>query len=102
MRVELGGHMESFDWVYTTDEVAEILKCHPNAVRGLEDKGVLHRLPYVPGVKFSGTEVARLCGKDQKYEELLFRCKQMEKQLEDYRTRMARIGILTNMGARIS
>ncbi len=90
-----------YDFVYTTDEVAKLLKCSQNAVRSMEDDGKLHRLPNVPGVKFSGLEVARLRGDDPKYEELLFRCKQQEKQIEDYQTRMARIGILTNMGARI-
>ena len=60
-----------YDFVYTTEEVAQLLKCHPNAVRGMEDKGDLHRLPHVPGVKFSGLEVARLRGDDPGYAKLL-------------------------------
>ena len=95
-----GGHME-FDLVYTTEEVAQLLKCHPNAVRSMEDKGILHRLPYVPGVKFSGREVARLLGKDSKYEELLAKYNRLERLVKDYQTRMARISVLLNMGEKI-
>lgn len=93
--------MESFDAVYTVDEVAKLFKCSPNAVRSMEDRGLLHRLPTVPGVKYSGAEVAKHFGKDRKYEELLAKCNRQEKLIKDYQTRMARIGILTNMGEKI-
>ena len=94
--------MESFDAVYTTEEVAKILKCSPNAVRSMEDNGTLHRLVNVPGVKFSGIEVARLLGKDFKYQDLLAKYNRMEKQLKDYQERLLRIGILVNGGGKIS
>jgi len=90
-----------FDWVYTTEEVATILKCHPNAVRSMEDKGILHRLPYVPGVKFSGLEIAQLIGKDYNLLKLQNEVKALRNENKDLKDRMARIGILTNMGARI-
>ena len=90
--------MESFDAVYTTDEVAELFQCHPNAVRSMEDKGILHRLPYVPGVKFSGVEVAQLLGKDYKSQKLETENKQLRKRISDLEERMARIMILIQGG----
>lgn len=83
--------MESFDAVYTTEEIAQIFKCSPNAVRSMEDKGELHRLPGVPGVKFSGVEVAQKLGKDYKSLKLEMEVKQLRKQVAGLQERLTRI-----------
>lgn len=83
--------METFDAVYTTDEVAKLLKCSQNAVRSMEDNGTLHRLPNVPGVKFSGLEVAQLLGKDYKTLKLESEVKQLRRQVASLQERLTRI-----------
>lgn len=80
-----------FDMVYTTDEVAKLFKCSANAVRSMEDNGTLHRLPNVPGVKFSGLEVAQLLGKDYKTLKLESEVKQLRKQVASLQERLTRI-----------
>lgn len=80
-----------FDMVYTTDEVAKLLKCSQNAVRTMEDNGTLHRLAGVPGVKFSGVEVAQLLGKDYKTLKLETEVKQLRKQVAGLQERLTRI-----------
>lgn len=80
-----------FDMVYTTDEVAKLLKCSQNAVRSMEDNGILHRLPNVPGVKFSGLEVAQLLGKDYKTLKLETENRQLRKQVAGLQERLMRI-----------
>ena len=54
----MGG--EELDAVYTVKELAERWKCHENAIRDRENMGLLHRLINLPGVKYSGKEVAQL------------------------------------------
>ena len=80
-----------YDFVYTTDEVAKLLKCSQNAVRSMEDNGTLHRLPNVPGVKFSGLEVAQLLGKDYKTLKLESEVKQLRREVANLRERLTRI-----------
>ena len=80
-----------FDAVYTTEEVAKLFKCSPNAVRSMEDNGTLHRLPGVPGVKFSGVEGAQKLGKDYKALKLETENKQLRKQVASLQERLTRI-----------
>jgi DNA-binding transcriptional MerR regulator len=80
-----------FDAVYTTEEVAKLFKCSPNAVRSMEDNGTLHRLPSIPGVKFSGVEVAQYLGKDYKSQRLEMENKQLRKQVASLQERLTRI-----------
>ena len=80
-----------FDMVYTTDEVAKLFKCSANAVRSMEDRGELHRLPGVPGVKFSGVEVAQKLGKDYKSQRLEIENKQLRREVANLRERLTRI-----------
>lgn len=80
-----------FDAVYTTEEVAKLFKCSPNAVRSMEDNGTLHRLPNIPGVKFSGVEVAQYLGKDYKSQRLEMENKQLRKQVASLQERLTRI-----------
>ena len=47
--------MESL--VYTVSEVAKLLKCTETSVYNMRDKGTLHQLKGVAGVRFSKKEV---------------------------------------------
>jgi DNA-binding transcriptional MerR regulator len=90
--------MESFDFVYTTDEVAKLFKCSPNAVRSMEDNGTLHRLPNVPGVKFSGLEVAQLLGKDYKTLKLETENNSLKKRVQELERRIATMMVIAQGG----
>ena len=46
--------------VYGVNELAERLNLAPNTIRSMEQEGKLHRLPDLPGVKFSAVEVYQL------------------------------------------
>ena len=48
------------DAVYTVAELAKRWKCHENTVREWEQAGRLHRLPNIPGVRYSAIEIAQL------------------------------------------
>lgn len=90
--------MESFDAVYTTEEIAQIFKCSPNAVRSMEDRGELHRLPGVPGVKFSGVEVAQKLGKDYKALKLEMENKTLKKRVQELERRIATMMVIAQGG----
>lgn len=83
--------MEGFDAVYTVEELAKLFKCSPNSIRTMEDNGTLHRLPNIPGVKFSGTEVAQYLGKDYKSQRLEIENKQLRREVANLRERLTRI-----------
>ena len=46
--------------IYSVNELAERWGMHPSSVREMEQKGKLHRLPDIPGVRFSAAEVLQL------------------------------------------
>ena len=52
--------------IYSVNELAERWGMHPSTVREMERDGKLHRLPEIPGVRFSAAEVLQLesVGKD--------------------------------------
>ena len=52
--------------IYSVNELAERWGMHPSTVREMERDGKLHRLPDIPGVRFSAAEVLQLesIGKD--------------------------------------
>ena len=87
-----------FDAVYTTEEVAKLFKCSPNAVRSMEDNGTLHRLPGVPGVKFSGVEVAQKLGKDYKALKLEMENKSLKKRVQELERRIAMMMVVAQGG----
>jgi hypothetical protein len=90
--------MEGFDAVYTTEEIAQIFKCSPNAVRSMEDRGELHRLPGVPGVKFSGVEVAQKLGKDYKALKLEMENKTLKKRVQELERRITTMMVIAQGG----
>ena len=87
-----------FDAVYTTEEIAQIFKCSPNAVRSMEDRGELHRLPGVPGVKFSGVEVAQKLGKDYKALKLEMENKTLKKRVQELERRITTMMVIAQGG----
>lgn len=46
--------------LYSVNELAERWGMHPSSVREMEKDGKLHRLPDMPGVRFSAAEVLQL------------------------------------------
>lgn len=46
--------------VYGVQELAERWNLSPNTIRSMEQDGKLHRLPDLPGVRFSAVEVYQL------------------------------------------
>ena len=46
--------------IYSVNELAERWGMHPSSVREMEKDGKLHRLPDMPGVRFSAAEVLQL------------------------------------------
>ena len=63
--------MESL--VYTVSEVAKLLKCKETSVYNMRDKGTLHQLKGVAGVRFSKKEVESLVGLDDEYTTIAYR-----------------------------
>lgn len=68
--------MESL--VYTVSEVAKLLKCTETSVYNMRDKGTLHQLKGVAGVRFSKKEVESLVGIDDEYTPIAFRKMKVE------------------------
>ena len=97
------------DAVYTVKELAERWKCHENAVRDRENMGLLHRLTNLPGVKYSGKEVAQLeaLGPDVEahsawaWAQMEKENRMMKQQIKDLQNRIASIVLIGN-GGRIS
>ena len=52
--------------VFTVNQLAEMWSYHPNTIRQMEEEGKLHRIPGLPGVRFSEKEVScvQALGKD--------------------------------------
>ena len=46
--------------IFSVNELAERWGMHPSTVREMERDGKLHRLPEIPGVRFSAAEVLQL------------------------------------------
>lgn len=59
--------------VYTVSEVAKLLKCTETSVYNMRDKGTLHQLKGVAGVRFSKKEVESLVGLDDEYTPIAYR-----------------------------
>ena len=97
------------DAVYTVKELAERWKCHENAVRDRENMGLLHRLTNLPGVKYSGKEVAQLeaLGPDVEahsawaWAQMEKENRMMKQQIKDLQNRIASMVLIGN-GGRIS
>ena len=92
--------MDVFDAVYTVEELAKLFKCSANSIRTMEDNGKLHRLPNIPGVKYSGVEVAQYLGKDYRSQQLEVKNKALEKRVKDLEERLTRI-MITCQGGRV-
>lgn len=90
--------MESFDAVYTVEELAKLFKCSANSIRTMEDNGTLHRLPNIPGVKFSGVEVAQYLGKDYKSQRLEMENKSLKKRVQELEKRIATMMVVAQGG----
>ena len=97
------------DAVYTVKELAERWKCHENAIRDRENMGLLHRLTNLPGVKYSGKEVAQLeaLGPDVEahsawaWAQMEKENRMMKQQIKDLQNRIASMVLIGN-GGRIS
>lgn len=63
--------MESL--VYTANQVAELFQISLTAVYDLRNKGKLHQLPNVSGVRFSKKEVEALAGVESEYSAIGYR-----------------------------
>ena len=59
--------------VYTVSDVAKLLKCTETSVYNMRDKGTLHQLKGVAGVRFSKKEVESLIGLDDEYTPMAYR-----------------------------
>jgi len=59
--------------VYTVSEVAKLLKCKETSVYNMRDKGTLHQLKGLAGVRFSKKEVESLVGLDDEYTPIAYR-----------------------------
>lgn len=68
--------MESL--VYTVSDVAKLLKCTETSVYNMRDKGTLHQLKGVAGVRFSKKEVESLVGLDAEYTPIAYRKMKVE------------------------
>ena len=94
------------DAVFTAKELAERWKCHINTIRVMEDKGILHRLPDIPNVRYSAEEVQQLecLGKEAEpftaweRKKLEARIHELERIVKDYQTKMARITLISQGG----
>ena len=64
--------------VYTVSEVAKLLKCTETSVYNMRDKGTLHQLKGVAGVRFSKKEVESLVGLDDEYTPIAYRKMKVE------------------------
>ena len=64
--------------VYTVSDVAKLLKCTETSVYNMRDKGTLHQLKGVAGVRFSKKEVESLVGLDDEYTPIAFRKMKVE------------------------
>ena len=64
--------------VYTVSDVAKLLKCTETIVYNMRDKGTLHQLKGVAGVRFSKKEVESLVGIDDEYTPIAFRKMKVE------------------------
>ena len=64
--------------VYTVSDVAKLLKCKETSVYNMRDKGTLHQLKGVPGVRFNKKEVESLVGLEDEYTPIAFRKMKVE------------------------
>ena len=64
--------------VYTVSDVAKLLKCTETSVYNMRDKGTLHQLKGVAGVRFSKKEVESLVGIDDEYTPIAYRKLKLE------------------------
>ena len=64
--------------VYTVSDVAKLLKCTETSVYNMRDKGALHQLKGVAGVRFSKKEVESLVGLDAEYTPIAYRKMKVE------------------------
>lgn len=90
--------MDVYDAVYTVEELAKLFKCSANSIRTMEDNGKLHRLPNIPGVKYSGVEVAQYLGKDYKSQRLEVENKQLRREVANLRERLTRVMVIAQGG----
>lgn len=94
------------DAVYTVKELAERWKCHENAIRDRENMGLLHRLTNLPGVKYSGKEVAQLeaLGPDTEahtawaWAQMERENKLQKREIKDLRDRLTRVMVIVQGG----
>lgn len=89
--------------IYSVNELAERWGLHPSSVREMEQKGKLHRLPDIPGVKFSAAEIFQVetVGKDAQTmsawerKQKDDRIRELEAKVADLTQRLAKITLLS-------
>ena len=83
--------------LFSVNELAERWGYDPSTIRQMERDGKLHRLPEIPGVKFSAAEVCRLesIGRDAEAmspwerKRMQEEIDELKRQLDEYQKRFA-------------
>ena len=94
------------DAVFTAQELADRWKCHINTIRVMEDKGLLHRLPDIPNVRFSADEVQKLeCvgihaprHTEYEFKKLEAKVRELEQIVKRYQERETRVMLMLQGG----
>jgi len=92
--------------VFTPKELAARWKCHENTIRTWEDRGKIHRLENIPGVRYSAEEALQLecLGEDARpftaweRKKLEARIHELEHLVKDYQAKMAKIMLISQGG----
>ena len=70
--------------VYGVNKLAERWNLSPNTIRSMEQEGKLHRLPDLPGVRFSAVEVYQLENVGREVEPLTpYERRRLEDKIQD-------------------
>lgn len=77
------------EMVYTTSEVAKILKCSESSVNNMRANGTLHEIKGIAGIRYSKKEVESLIGIVDEYSPIGYRKLKKEcERLEQENTRL--------------
>ena len=93
--------------LYGVNELAERWGLSPTSIRQMELDGKLHRLPEMPGVKFSAAEVTQLetIGLEAKAltawerRQMKERIEELEQQVKDLQERLTKVMTIAQGGA---
>ncbi len=92
--------------IFTVNDLAERWNIDRQSIRKMEMDGKLHRLPNMPGVRFSAAEVIQLesIGRDAQAltawerKKLEARIHELERIVKDYQAKMSRITLISQGG----